>query len=354
MQFAEHDLNDEAQKSSRLMRYNLKDAIKQIPDAHRAFHSIVTKTQPYFDMSDLDEQESISYTYLANISDFWFARPTGKVHNLHSAIEARRHNQRRQFTDAVFSTLIPLTEQGFSFVYPTAPLLEHPLTGLVLGFDVVDFEHIFTEILLILEQLGSFPHECHFVYLVPLLKGVRYSSHVWRIGFDKIKEIMEGKTEDTEWALLPLEPPVTLFMVLPPLKQVSLDEEYLENEFSRLYVSLNIIRNTIHLVRSRINENQPFETQLVEKLCGSFPAKIDQIAANNFNLFEQMHKFADGNTAARAWLDYAHACMKKMGDITDIENSAISIFDPISISKEMETQGLLGRYRNARYLNSAP
>jgi len=206
MQFAEHDLNDGAQKFSRLMRYNLKDAVKQIPDAHGAFHIIVTETQSYFDMSGLDEQESTSYAYLADISDFWFDRPTGEVRNLRSAIDARRDNQKKQFTNAVCSTLIPLTKQGFSFVYPIAPLLEHPLTELVLGFEVVDFENFITQMVLILNQLASFPQECHFVYLIPLLKGSRYSSHVWRIGFEKIKEIMEGKMEGKEWALLPLVP----------------------------------------------------------------------------------------------------------------------------------------------------
>jgi len=354
MQFAEHDLMDKTHKLGRLMRYNLKDAIKQIPDAHRAFHSIVTETQSYFEMSNLDEQESASYAYLADISDFWFERPTSKVQNLRSAIDARRYNQRKQFTDAVCSTLIPLTEQGFSFVYPTAPLLEHPLKGLVLGFEVADFENFVTQMLLILSQLASFPQECHFVYLVPLLKGSRYSFHVWRIGFEKINEIMEGKTEGTAWALLPVEPPSTLFNVLPPLKQVSLDEEHLENEFSRLYSALSIIRNTIDLAKNRINENQTLETQLFEKLCGSFPAQIEQIAVDAFNLFEQMHKFANGNPTATAWLDFTHACMKKMENINGIETSAISILDPMNISKEMEWQGLLGRYRNARYLNSAP
>ncbi|MEW5949055.1 MAG: hypothetical protein AB1711_06545 [Thermodesulfobacteriota bacterium] len=352
MQFAEHDLNDDAQKSSRLMRYNLKDAVTQIPGAHRAFHSIVTETQSYFDMSDLDEQESASYSYLADILDFWFERPSGKVHNLRSAIDARRHNQRKQFTDALCATLIPLTEQGFSFVYPTAPFLEHPLIGLVLGFDVVNFEHVFLEIALILEQLASFPHQCHFVYLVPLLKGSRYSSHVWRIAFDKIKEIIEGKAESKEWALLPLEPPATLFKVLPPLEQISLDEAYLENEFYRLYGSLNIIRNTVHFVRNRIDENQPFEIQLAEKLLGRFDSEIEQISAGVSNLFEQMLQFANGNSAASEWLDFAQACLKKIGNINDIKTSDTSTFGPTNISQEMELQSLLGRYRNAKYLRT--
>lgn len=352
MQFGEHDLNNDAQKSSRLMRYNFKDAVRQIPDAHRAFNSIVTETQSYFDMSELDEQELASYSYFADILDFWFERPPGKVHNLRSAIDARRHNQRKQFTDAVCSTLIPLTEQGFSFVYPTAPLLEHPLTGLVLGFDVVDFEHVFTEIAIILEQLVSFPHECHFVYLVPLLKGSRYSSHVWRIGFDKIKEIMEGKTEGKEWALLPLEPPATLFKVLPSLKQTSLNEANMENAFYRLYGGLNTIRNTIHLIRNRLDMNKPFEMQLSEKLYGRFQSDLEQISTDVPKLFEQMRKFADGNPSATEWLDFVQACLKKIGNINDIETSETSTFGPTNISQEMELQSLLGRYRNAKYLRT--
>ena len=352
MQFGEHDLNDGAQKSSRLMRYNLKDAVRQIPDAHRAFHSILTEMQSYFDMSDLYEQESASYSYLADILDFWFERPTGRVLNLRAAIDARRYKQGKQFTDAVCSTLIPLTEQGFSFVYPTAPLLEHPLTGLVLGFEVLDFENFITQMVLILNQLASFSQECHFVYLVPLLKGTRYSSHVWRIAFDKIKEIMEGKTEDKEWALLPLEPPATLFQVLPSLKQTSLNEANMENEFYRLYGGLNTIRNTIHLIRNRLDINQPFEMQLAEKLYGRFQSDLEQISTDVASLFEQMQQFADGSPSATEWLDFVQACVKKISDISDGMTSDTAIINPINIGQVIELQRLLGRYRNARYLHT--
>lgn len=349
-QFSEHDQNDDAQKSSRLMRYNLKEAIKQISDAHRAFHSILRETQVYFDMGNLDEQESSSYNYLADILDFWFERPRGKVHNLRSVVDAHRQIQRKQFTDAVQLTLSPLTEQCFSFVYPTAPLLEHPLTGLVLGFEVVDFKHIFAQMVLILNQIGSFPHQCHFVYLVPLLKGSRYTSQVWRISFDKIKEILQGKTEGAEWALLPIEPPENLFKVLPPIEQISFDESQMVTQFYRIYGTLNIIRNTVHLVKNRIDANQPFETQLAEKYYRSLKSDLGSISTEASNLFKQMHQFADDNPVASEWLEFCQACFKRLDGANNIETIAIETLNPMNILKDMELQDILGHYLNAKYL----
>jgi len=148
-----------------------------------------------------------------------------------------------------------------------------------------------------------------------------------------------------------LEPPLTLFEVLPKLKQITLDDARLENEFYRLYGSLKTIRNTVHLVRNRIDENQSFESQLAEKLCGKFPSEIETISADISNLSEQMLHFADGNPAAGEWLDFAQACLKQIGNIDDIAVSESSVFSPTNIAQEMELQSLLGRYRNARYMN---
>ena len=132
------------------------------------------------------------------------------------------------------------------------------------------------------------------------------------------------------------------------LKQISLDEAHLENEFYRLYGALNAIRNKVHIVKKRIDMNQRFESQLAKKLNDGFQTEIEQISVDVCNLFEQMRQFADGNPAADEWLDFIQACGQKIGDVNDIETLELTI----NISEAFELQRLLGRYRNSRYLHT--
>lgn len=351
-QFGEHDPINSTQESSWLMRYNLRDAIKKMPSAHQAFQRVVAETQPYFELSSLDDREIEEYSYLADVLDFWFERPPGRVDDLRRAVAERRHSKRKQFAEAVRSTVASLEEQGFTFVYPTGPLLDHPLTGLCLAFEVSDFGRVIEQLLVIIVQLASFPFECQFIYLVPLLNGHRYLPMVWRIGFDHACEIAQGALDGKNWALLPVESPEALFKVLPEIPQTSLDELDMSSEFYRIYGALNTVRNTIHLVQGRLSADSPFEAQLGERYRRRLQNEVDRLSADIRTLSEQMLQFAENNSAAKEWLEFCRCCAQRLENLSNFELVDPEAFVPINVWQDVELQTLFGRYLNARYLET--
>src|SRR5205807_1869057 len=100
-QFVLHDPRDAQHQDSRLMRRNLKDVIKRLPPFHGAFAALFRIEPDHFGMAALNNQESVVYTYLSDLLDYWFEGHRPPVRHLESAIGEWREEQRRVFTGRV-------------------------------------------------------------------------------------------------------------------------------------------------------------------------------------------------------------------------------------------------------------
>ena len=185
---------------------------------------------------------------------------------------------------------------------------------------------------------------------MPLLKGSRYTSTVWRIGFDNIKDIAQGRIEGRDWALLPVEPPDGLYKVLPEIQQAPLSESNIVSDFFRIFSALNSIKNTSYFVKSRLNVNHPFEAQLAEKYSRHLLYERDQLITEISALSARMQQFAEGNPAAKEWHKFSEACFQRLMNIRDVESIDIETFQPMNILLDKELQILLNRYFNTKYL----
>jgi hypothetical protein len=334
------------------MRHNLKDANQKLPTMQLALRTVIAETQPYFNYSSLDGQETEQYTYLAGVLDLLFDESTrDRITNLRKAIENRRQTRTEKIAEAVRSTLSPLEDQGFTFIYPRGGLAEHPFLCVCIGFEVLDFEQAVTQMGIIIAQFASFPHEYDFLYLIPLLKGYRYESEVWRINSQNVRDLAQGKLEGMEWALLPVEAPHGLSTVLPEIRQTSLDELNLVSLFYRIYRELNSIRETMFFVKSKLDGDQPFEMQLAKRYQSKLQQAADKISSESNIWTERMLGFAEGNPAEAEWLDFCRSCFQKIRDISDSLNDDPSTFQSINILQDVEPQMLFGRYLNMRYLS---
>jgi len=352
-QFVEHDFQDGQNRSSYLMRVNLREAINHLTAMQAATIAIASRTQAYFDFADLDTQERQGYLRLVDVLDFSLEGPVRATRDLNHVVDEYRANKNRRFVDGIHTCLLPLETEGFRFVYPAAPVVDGILTGLVLGFEVIDFALFVEQMVAIMAQLAGFAEECHWIYFVPLLQGQRCTPNIWRISLDKAREIAEGELENKEWALLPIEPSAASLGVLPGVA-TRIPEEYATlPTFYQVLGALNVRRNLRHFLDTRLDLAKPFECELANR----YQARIEDTFALATVVWEdvlrQFRKLAENNPAEAAWQSFCEACMKRISvykheDVVDADT-----FQPITILQDPELDRLLGHYLTVRYIQQA-
>ncbi|MCX5806770.1 MAG: hypothetical protein NT010_12035 [Proteobacteria bacterium] len=351
VQFSQHDPNDKNNKFNFLARLNFKDSVAKMPRLQEGFRKIISGTLQYFDFAELEKQENRSYVYLGEILDYRFEQPIHATANLPKAIVQFREQRYKTFAQAVRTTMGPLERQGFSFIYPKGFVSEHPLIGLALAFEVIDFERILDQILLMIPNLASFPLECHFVYLMPLLNGRRYTPMVFRISFSNIQDIAEGKLDGKEWALLPVEPPSTIFNVLESISRTSMVEVEMLSLFHDIRSRLIVVQNTLYFVVSNLDKDKPFESQLQQKYFRNIHGQITNIQSQASVFMTEVSEFSEYGTAKAQWTAFSQTCLDILNkSIEDTCNADHVMFKPVSTMQETTADRLFNAYLNAKYL----
>ena len=349
-QFVEHDFQDGQNRSSYLMRVNLREAINHLTAMQAATIAIASRTQVYFDFADLDTQERQGYLRLVDVLDFSLEGPVRATRDLNHAVNEYRANKNRRFVDGIHTCLLPLETEGFRFVYPAAPVVDGILTGLVLGFEVIDFALFVEQMVAIMAQLAGFAEECHWIYFVPLLQGQRCTPNIWRISLDKAREIVEGELENKEWALLPIEPSADSLGVLPGVA-MRIPEEYATlPTFYQVLGALNVGRNLRHFLDARLDRSKPFECELANR----YRARIEDIVAparaGKVDVLRRFRQLAEGNPAEAEWRCFCEACIERISVYEHEDLSDASAFQPITILQDPELDRLLGHYLTVRYI----
>lgn len=348
-QFTEHDPNDAEQQYCRLMKYNLKESIKNLGQAQRSLHLIADETQPYFPFLELDNLELKEYTTLSEIIDFWFVRPTGQVRDIRRAAAAHRQNMRAQFAETIRATMQPLEAEGFRFTYPNGPLENHPLTDICIGFEIEGFETQFYQLAKISSQLSSFPLEFHFLNLAPLVNGGLFTPTIMRIARDKMSDILNVQESQTvsDWPMLSVEPPEGFFEVLPVVKQASFGELELLGEFYSVYGSLNMCRNTVYFLKSRLDYNQSFEKKLAEKYQNRLQHELGELSIKRQDWVGKARKVAEDNPAASQWIRFYNICLSRLQGYDDLLEIEPESFQPINVFADIEVQSAFHKYMDA-------
>jgi len=341
---------------SRLIRHNLRSAIKHLPAAQRAFEQVTAYTEPYFDLTSLNRGEIDRYEDLADVLDIRFEEPERPLYDFRRLIKERREQRRRTFVEAVHTALGPLEEHGFVFHYPQDRLVDFPLISICVGFEVLNFELVVEQLAVIISRLAPFPIEYHFLYLIPLLDGAIYSPRVWRISADSVAKLVAGESKDDPSVILPVEEPENLTKVLPNIRHVVLPELDLFSQFYIVYAALNSIRNTAHFVMSRLDADQAYDVELGHLYQERLQGRTDEILKAYSDLTNQMVEFGlglepetDATVQRIAWLELLRRCREKFEALRDNLNVNPSSFETIGILQDKELESLFGRYLNAKY-----
>jgi hypothetical protein len=289
---------------------------------------------------------------LADIFDIWFDEPPQQpVSDLRRVVQDRRERQRVEFCEAVHTSLSPLEAHGFVFSYPRDRLIEHPLTSICIGFEVLNFETRIEQMVVIIVSLASFPLEYDFLHLVPLLDGATFMPTVWRISSDSVRNMAAGIPQNNPWTLLPVEPPSDLSLVLPNIPSITLPELELLMRFNRLYMEVNAIRNTAYFVMSRLDAEQLNDVHLGDVYQGRLQDQANEVISMYKPLLDQMYEFEqpEGSVQLVEWINFCNACEEKFQSLLVIINVNPSEFESINVLQDRALETQLGRYLNAKF-----
>lgn len=349
-QYSEHDPNDGNAQTSRLMRYNLREALKVLPAMQSGFETILRAEGQHLELPGYAEQELRAYEFLADLLDFWFEQPRRRVRDLRAGVSKWKQSQIDAFAQAVRVAMEPLMAQGLMFHYPTGPLIDHLLVSLCLGYEVVDFARQNEQLALILGQLAEVTSRYDFAYLTPMINGRPLWPKVHRVGRDKIQQLVTGMVEDYTWAILPVDPPADMFDLLPSLKNELLPETALVVKYTELRAALLALRNKVLFLKSRLNPIREFEATLLEKQSRDYKAGEERLFEQIEQLKTRVGQFTTVGVAAGEWAALWTYASDAIADLRDLTAIDANWFAPRAIGSDPEFDALLASYMNARYL----
>jgi len=349
-QYSEHDPNDGNAQTSRLMRYNLREALKVLPGMQSGFETILRAEGQHLELPGYAEQELRACEFLADLLDFWFEQPRRRVRDLRATVRMWKQSWINAFAQAVRVAMEPLMAQGLRFHYPTGPLIDHPLVSLCLAYEVLDFAGQNEQLALILGQLAEVTSHYDFAYLTPVINGRPLWPKVHRVGRDKIQQLVTRMVQDYTWAILLVNPPADMFDLLPSLQNEPLPETALVVKYMELRAALLVLRNKVLFLKSRLNPTREFEAILLEKQLRDCKAQEQTLFEQIEQLKTQGRQFATVNIAADEWAalwTYAFDATEALRGLTAID---VNRFAPQAIGGDPEFDALLASYMNARYL----
>jgi len=191
-QFFMHNMAERQSHTAFLMCMNLKEAIAQLPTSHKAFADILQAEPDVLGMQSLDGQETEVYSHLADVLDYACEGPPQRTNNLRQAIRQWHESRDASFAARVREILAPLDQGGMTFLYPTRVIEEPALTGVCIGFEIIDFEEMLTQIVLVCDAFASSNLDSTFLYLVPTVNRQLYGSVV-RIAFETLRLLFAGE-----------------------------------------------------------------------------------------------------------------------------------------------------------------
>jgi hypothetical protein len=343
-QFFQHDPNNGQQQMSHLMRHNLKDAIKKLPEMHQAFAAILQVEVDHAAMPAMDKQEVEVYSYLADILDYWFAVPTQRVPNLRRSIQQWREQQRTTAMAQVQENLAPLNQAGMTFLYPTVLLDEHPLTGLCIAYEVMDFEQIPIQLEIICRVIVSLDFNYTFLYLIPVVNK-HLAGSIARIGRDTLPKLLAGETTD---GVYPVPPPQGLTLVLPDLNLELLDDAKLVYQLGVLLAAFMMERNKLFFAETKLDSQIEEESLLKQRYSQAVTERTKELQEAFDRLLREAWAYQELGTAQEEWRSlWEHVVMyvQALADVADIPAE----YTPVPAIQHPEIDQLFHKYMNRKY-----
>jgi hypothetical protein len=241
------------------------EAVKHLPEMHEAFAQLFKEAPDYFNASELDTTEIMTYRVLADLLDAWILDPPRmQQRDILRYVRAKRERKRQEMLHRIRSALATLEEVGINIIFPADVHVNHPLLYLPLAFSVEDPSHPEKELEVVIDTLVEVKDVVDFFCLVPIHKGSRFLEGGYQISSDTISQFEEGHLRNWE-ALVPRELPGGVLSCLPPLPfQVSERLQIWTNVFAILsgMQAFGDQKNKIETLRTSRNH---FEVELYNR-----------------------------------------------------------------------------------------
>jgi|GEM_PF-3544996 len=193
------------QRIGRLSAINFRDAIKILPEMHRAFSDLFEIAPDYFQARELNAQENKAYLILADLLDAWILDPPKTPQrDIMQYLRARREQRQQEMLRRLKDAIAYLTDIGMTIVLPKDAYINHPLTYLPLAFSVRDPCYFDNELCAVLKALAKVKDIADFFCLVPIYQGARFLEGGYQFSSHQITELEEGRALNWE-ALQPRE-----------------------------------------------------------------------------------------------------------------------------------------------------
>lgn len=348
-QYLQHVRGDSDERKSFLMRHNLRDGLRKLPLMHQAFADILRAEVDHFGLAELNRYESEVYPYLADILDYWMEPHRRLAGNLRPDIRRWREAQRLSAETRVRECLAPLEQAGMEFLFPAGLLQEHPLTGLCIGYDVIDFEQHAEQLDLIGGAIATLDLAYDYLYLVPTIGRHRCGLPIIRVRRDILQRLAAGQEE--QGGVYPVPPPAGLWTVLPDLDAAPLPETSFIERLGVIQVGLMMERNKLHFAQSKLDPNVAEEAALYRRYESRAGRRADELLGAFGELQKDALEYRDTGEASQEWLDLweeGSAFVQHLADLSDVSPSYV----PQAVLQQSSVDRLFFRYMNRRYLAS--
>jgi hypothetical protein len=343
-QFFIHNMADRQSQTAFLMRMNLKEATTQLPTSHRAFADIFLVESDVLGMQSLDGQETEAYSHLMDVLDYSCKETPQPTNNLPQSIRQWHESRNASFAVRVRKILASLEQEGMTFLYPTRVIEEPAVTGVCIGFEIIDFEEMLTQVVLICNAFASSNLDSTFLYLVPTVNRQLCGSVV-RMTFETLRSLFAGQPTNGNY---PVEPPEGLTAVLPDLHLTPLPEPALVSQLVDLAAVLVTERNRLFFARSKLDSSKEEEAALITHYEHEVSSRIDEAGETFHRIRADALAYEGADAGAREWRTLwieVGQYIEGLLDLSGISNTYI----PNSALQHPLLQQMFHRYMNAKY-----
>lgn len=349
-QYLQFISGEEKERMTRLMRYNLRDAMEKLSEFQSSFITVLRVGPVLIENTVIDEHEQQAYHTLVDIFDLFYDEQTDRRHvpkarQLQTTLNLWRTQQESKFFVKLKHCLAPLAEAGVQFYYPTKRKQKGFLFDVYLAFEIMDFEQIALQMGYIAQYLAQLEAPHHFLYLVPTIDKHPLGNMIM-VSVDTLKALADEKEPFGQIHPLPISEDA--LALVPELKKVPLADITLVHQIGATLAQCAFERNKLLFARSHLTTQDLSDHTRLTKFEEHFASRMQEVVTQGEAICQQASETTVGEEAQAAWnelWDEAVVLLHALADVTTVDESYVA--QPMRQS--MPVDPLFFRYLNHRY-----
>jgi hypothetical protein len=197
-----------------IYKLNIKNTLNNLPTMQEAFDSICIKTAQYFDTTDLKKQELTTYSYFADLVEFFydeFHLKNRLVNSPRSEVNVWKNDKLEDIMQEIYEVKVEFELLNiYELLLPKSILVESDyLDSVVLGIRDITVQDFQNDLPYIFEGLKGLSNvKAHFFYLILIDNYNEANKMCFRFSdtfLEEMKSIIAGEKLNFENQLFPVE-----------------------------------------------------------------------------------------------------------------------------------------------------